>query len=205
MSRTTTPRRTWLFGAALALLTGASCTDPLDPQAQHIEAPAMNVETKLNPQPEPPSMFMLPYILRVLVRGEFDGTLGSCDVVATLELGDPQGEVTPLRWNLALTALDGGTFDAELSGILNWTTGHSVSNGVLTLPAVQFRIHEHGTFTADETGPTIFAGAVALNPQPEPPSYPPNPFHPPNPSHPPNPFQPPNPLGQNPCAVAIDR
>lgn len=198
MSRTTTPRRTWLFGATLALLTGA-CTDILDPQAQQMEAPAMNVETELNPQPEPPSTFMLTYSLTALGRGEFEGTLGSCMVGATLELSDTQGEVTPLRWDLALAAPDGGTYHVELSGILNWTTGHSVSNGVLTLPAVQFQVHEHGTFTADETGPTEFTGAVALNPQPEPPSFPENPFHPPNPS------LPPNPLGQNPCAVAIDR
>jgi hypothetical protein len=186
MSRTTSLRPTWLLGAALALLMGA-CTDPLDPQAQPMEAPAMNVEVELNPQPEPPSMFMLPYSLTALGGGEFEGTLGSCDAGATLELSDPQENITPHRWSLALTAADGGTFNAELSGILNWTTGHSVSNGVLTLPAIQLQVHEQGTFTADETGPTVFTGAVALNPQPEPPS---------------SPFLPPNPLGHNPCGVA---
>jgi hypothetical protein len=193
MSKTTPPHRTWLLGAALALLTGA-CTDPLDPTAQQVEARAANVDTELNPQPEPPSMLMLPYSLTAVGRGVFEGTVGSCDVDATLELGDdPQGEVTPMRWSLQLEATDGAKFNAELSGILNWTTGHSVSNGVLTLPAVQFQLHEQGTFSADENGLTGFTGAVALNPQPEPPSYPPNPS------------QPPNPLGQNPCAVPADR
>jgi hypothetical protein len=170
-----------LLGVGLALIT-AACSDAADPlgfDGTPFQPHAATSDITLNPQPEPPSTYWLPYHLVALGRGEFQGELGSCELQATLTLGETTETVMRIHWSFeAFPPSTGETWSGVLFGILNWTTGHTVSNGVVSssLPAVQFRAHEQGGFTTGEQGePSEFTGLVALNPQPEPPSVPPNP------------------------------
>jgi hypothetical protein len=177
--------------AAAVLLTlglaplAAGCGDapvPLGPADTPTPLQRATVDVELNPQPEPPSLLTLPYELTAVGRGEFHGELGSCQLQATLTIVATSQTATHVRWSFQAVAPGSGeTLGGELFGILNWTTGQATANGEFSssLPAVQFRVHDDGRFTAGADGELIqFGGLVSLNPQPEPPSdtaVPPNP------------------------------
>lgn len=167
------------LAVALTACQAGTPTAPLGPPRQNDETTPY-----LNPQPEPPSLqvrFALSpdggdWFGHVFVGDE------SCGSIQLLSTGaETTGIVTHVGYALSITGANPAfQLDASLQGVI--VQGRVVLNGMVSSGAYAGQtIHPRGTIQVAGGGTTdqltTLAGAVQLNPQPEPPSmeYPPSP------------------------------